>query len=59
VHVSESEDDDCDDLEDDDDGNISQGINMYIELMNDARAVFRGEMSLRTAVLRPHRFVII
>jgi len=33
VHVSESEDDDCDDLEDDDDGNINQGINMYIELM--------------------------
>jgi len=32
VHVSESEDDDCDDLEDDDDGNINQGINMYIEL---------------------------
>jgi hypothetical protein len=59
VHVSESEDDDCDDLEDDDDGNISQGINMYIELMNDARPVFRGEMSLRTAVLGPHSFVII
>lgn len=33
VHVSESEDDDCDDLEDDDDGNINQGINMYINLM--------------------------
>lgn len=27
VHVSESEDDDCDDLEDDDNGNINQGIN--------------------------------
>ncbi|XP_060835040.1 Golgi resident protein GCP60 isoform X1 [Rhopalosiphum padi] len=26
VHVSESEDDDCDDLEDDDDGNISQDL---------------------------------
>lgn len=34
MHVSESEDDDCDDLEDDDDGNINQGINMYIDLMN-------------------------
>lgn len=34
VHVSESEDDDCDDLEDDDDGNINQGINMYNEKMN-------------------------
>lgn len=34
MHVSESEDDDCDDLEDDDDGNINQGINiMYIEFM--------------------------
>lgn len=26
VHVSESEEDDCDELEDDDDGNINQGI---------------------------------
>lgn len=34
MHVSESEDDDCDDLEDDDDGNINQGINiMYIGFM--------------------------
>ncbi|KAE9524936.1 hypothetical protein AGLY_014986 [Aphis glycines] len=45
VHVSESEDDDCDDLEDDDDGNVSQGINMYIELMNDARAGFKGRLN--------------
>lgn len=41
MHVSESEDDDCDDLEDDDHGNNNQGINMYIALMNDDVNIFK------------------